>query len=136
MMNDRQCQCANDQTVTDSAAATDEYDLGAAGLDIGAGETVEAWAQVTAAMTAGGTSLVVAIVGDSALPIDGSSVVLYQTMPVLAATLVEGYKFKLGSVPETDLRYLGFYFTASGTFSGGGTLSAGFIHDRPNPDGV
>lgn len=130
MYLDAQCLCSDDQTVTVTAASTNVYDLGAAGIDIGTGEPLLAWAQVTAAMTAGGTSLVVAIVGDSALPIDGSSVVLYQTMPVLAATLVKGYQFKLGTVPETNLRYLGFYYTASGTFSGGGTLSAGFVIDR------
>ena len=130
MISDRQCQVANDQTVTTSAGSTDGYDIGAAGGNIGAGEPIEAWAEVTADMTAGGTSLKVAIVGDTALPIDSSSIVLYVTEIVLAAVLVAGYQFKLGTVPTTDLRYLGIMFTADGTFSGGGTISAGFIKDR------
>lgn len=130
MYLDAQCLCSDDQALGDSAASTNVYDLGAAGIDIGTGEPLIAWAQITGDCETG-DSVVVAVVGDSALPIDGSSVVLYQTMAVALSDLVTGYQFKLGTVPETDLRYLAFYYTCAGTtFDGTSAISAGFVIDR------
>lgn len=62
------------------------------------------------------TSLQVALVTDSVLPIDGSSVVLYETAAIPLVELVAGYKFKIKSIPPLGEgnQYLGLRYTAVG----------------------
>lgn len=132
MLLDKKSMFSDAQVVTITAAATNVIDLGSA-RNIGQGEPLNVHVQVTAAMTAGGTSLDVRLVGDTALPIDGSSVVLASTGAILAATLVAGYEFALRFWPtpaSPAYRYVSIYYVAVGTFSGGGHITAGISGER------
>lgn len=134
MILDAQCLCSDDQAMTTTAPSTNSYDLGAAGINIGEGEPLIAWCQVTGTCVTG-TSIAVSVVedDDSAL---GSPVTLYSTPAIPQASLVAGYRFKLGTVPETSLRYLGFVYTIVGTFDGASAISAGFTHDVQEGENV
>lgn len=121
---------SNDQTVTVTADSTNSIDLGAdgAGIQQLLERPAAVLCQVTADMTAGGTSLRVAIEvdDDSAF---GSATVLVESEVILAATLVAGYQFLIPLPTHISERYMQLRYTADGTFSGGGTISAGLILD-------
>jgi hypothetical protein len=80
-------------------------------------------------------SLQVALVTDSALPIDDSSIVLYETPAVVLADLVAGYKFKLKAVPPGCLEYLGLKFIlVGGTDPDAGQIFAAFTETTQDSD--
>lgn len=119
-----------DLTLTVTADSTNSIDLGADGSGIQ--QLLERPAavlcQITADMTAGGTSLAIAIEvdDDSAF---GSATVISESEVIVAATLVAGYQFLIGIPTHISERYMQLRYTAVGTFSGGGTITAGLIID-------
>lgn len=133
MIIDTQTLFSDDQAITATARSTNAVDQGAvaAKAAIGTPENmIEVLCQVTADFdsSADDGTLVVALAADTALPMDGSSIVLYQTAAIAEATLVAGYVFSLGFVPVNALRYLDLNFTVagSGNFTAG-TITAGLI---------
>lgn len=102
--------------------------------DFGQGENLLLDAIVTEAFT-NITSLQVQLLTDSALPIDASSVILYETAAVLLADLIAGYKFKIKSIPPGCLEYLGLgYKLAGGTNPDAGMIHAAFTPDTDDSD--
>ena len=124
---------SDDQVVTATADSEHLIDLGAddplvqqlveRGLDV--------WVQITKAMTAGGTDLTVVVEVDDDVTF-GSSTIVVQSAAVVAATLIAGYQFLIGTIPaHISERYIQLVYTVGGSnFSGGGTLSAGLVIDR------
>jgi hypothetical protein len=124
------------QSITATARSENVSDLGLpeTGSDIASGaKMVEVWVQVTTDFdsAADDGTLVVALAADTALPMDGSSVVLQQTAAIAEAVLVAGYQFRLAQIPVGSLRYLDLNFTVagSGDFTAG-AVEAGLILDR------
>lgn len=69
---------------------------------------------------ADGTSLTVNVAQDTALPIDGSSVVKVTTGAIPVADLVKGYTREIEFfADDLTAKYWGVYYTASGTFTAG-----------------
>jgi len=126
------CTDMDGQDITATARAAVSIDLGAKGVSKGE-RMVEVICQVIADFDSGADdgTLVVALVTDSALPMDGSSIVLHQTAAILEAVLVAGYQFSLGMVPIGALQYLDLLYTVagSGNFTAG-TIIAGLNLDR------
>lgn len=132
MIMDYQNLFSDSQIVTVTAASTNIVDLGADSALIQ--QMVERGgkilAQVDIAMTAGGTSLSVGVQVDDDVAF-GSATTLHTTAVVLAALLIPGYQFAIdGLPPHISERYMRLYYTADGTFSGGGAISAGIILDK------
>mgnify|MGYP000894090136 CR=1 FL=1 len=131
------------QVVTVTANSTDTIDLGATGApygtlpsgspvgaiarDIGPGRDIDVWCAITAAMTAGGTSLVVTLEVDDNTGFS-SAVEVYRSPTYLAAQLVAGFRLLPDRIPiRTNERYLRAKYTCVGTFSGGGHITCGIV---------
>lgn len=130
MIIDKETMFDEDLVLTITADSTNYIDLGADSSKVQ--QFLERPAvvlcQITKAMTAGGTSLAIAIEvdDDSAF---GSATVLVESEVIAAATLVAGYQFKLAIPAHISERYMQLRYTIVGTFSGGGTISAGLVID-------
>lgn len=129
MFIDYQNLFSDDQAVTVTAASTNIIDLGANESEI---QTlfekglVKVNAQVTTAF-ADGTSLQVGLQTDSAENF-GTVTTLQSTAAIATASLVQGYKFRLDSLPLGIKRYLRLYYTVVGTMSAG-KIHAGLVLD-------
>lgn len=126
MRLDAKSMFSDAQAITATAAATNVIDLGTA-RNIGVGTPVEVLVQVVTTF-ATLTSLTVALVGDTATPIDGSSIVLDDSGAIAAASLVAGYKFNLRYWPtpaSPGYRYIGIYYTVGGSNATAGAITAG-----------
>ena len=119
MILDRENLVSDDQAVTATAASTDVIDLGGANSgDMAPGEPLNLFCQVSEADFAGGTSIAVSVRTDTVANM-ASPTVLFSTPAIPVASLVAGYKFALGSLPEGAERYLDFNYTVVGTMSAG-----------------
>lgn len=136
MLLDAQALFSDDQAITASAASTNYMDLGApktaplapAALvrDIGGSNDMEILIQVTADF-ATLTSLTVAVQTDDNTSFSSATTV-HQTAAIPAASLLEGYKFKISNVPiGTSERYLRLYYTVAGSNATAGTITAGIV---------
>ena len=114
------------QLITDSQASDNIVDWTLSDLEMGAGEPV--WLNVRAeAAFAGGTSVVVALVQDSAAPVDGSSIVIYQT-PAITAVAAGQWIIRMPLPYNVDeQRIMGLYYTVTGTYTLG-SLNAWLDH--------
>lgn len=115
------------QALTDSSAASENIlDWTLSDLEMGAGEPV--WLNVKVSETfVGGTSVVVALVQDSTAPVDGSSIVIYQT-PAITSLTVGQWVMRMPLPYNVDeQQIMGLYYTLTGTYSAG-TLSAWLDH--------
>lgn len=120
-------------TYNSNAEGITPYDLGAGGRDIGPGELVPLFCQVTATAT-GGTSVQVKVVTDDDIDL-GSPTILYSTEAILTAVLVAGYKFNVPAVPRNLIteRYLGMIIISLGVDTTL-TLTGGILWDQQTAD--
>lgn len=130
MYIDKQALFSDDQAITVDAESTNFIDLGDDASEIQAivekGD-IDVLVQVTTALT-GGTSLAVRLdTSDSST--FSTSTTLLQTAAIAAASLVEGYQFRLGKLPIGTLRYIRTYYDVVGTFSAG-AVTAALVLDR------
>lgn len=137
---DKHATLSDDQAVTTTDYSTGSYDLWNGNTsaptipgygtatptnDPGRGVDVEIEAQVTEAF-ANGTSIVCAVI-TSANENLTSETVLHQTAAIATATLIAGYKFRLGTIPVgVAQRYLGLKYTVVGTMNAG-KITAGIV---------
>lgn len=122
---DKQNYYSEDQAITTTAVSTNAIDHGLAG--IGEGEGLELIAQVTADF-AGGTSIAVSLQTDSDENF-GTVETVFTTAAIATASLVAGYKFKVGTLPAGLSRHTRLNYTVVGTMTAG-TLSAWVGVDR------
>ena len=128
MILDNENLLSNDQAVTVTAASEDVLDLGGANAgDMSPGEPLELFCQVSEEDFAGGTSIAVAVQCDDNAAFS-SATTLFTTAAIATASLVQGYKFALGSLPEGCERYLRFNYTVVGTMTAG-KLTGGIVPD-------
>ena len=119
---DAMFELSDDQDISQavgSVASTNIIDFQAAGLEMGAGEPVylnvrigtEAVAEVEGATT-GACTLVVALVSDTVAPIDGSSIVKYQTAALAETALTAGaWVLRMALPVDVDAnRIVGLYY--------------------------
>ena len=119
---------------TTDTSVYSENDLRVGPGDFGQGEDLLLDVIVTEAFD-NVTSVQVALVTDSVLPIDDSSVVLYETAAIPVASLIAGYKFKIKSVPPGCDNYLGLKFNlVGGTDPSTGKIFAGFTDVTQDSD--
>lgn len=134
---DNQNTFSNDQDLAGETTGTAVYsthNLQVGPGDYGQGENILLDVIVTEDFT-NIVSLQVALVTDSALPIDASSVVLYETPAILLADLVAGYKFAMKGIPPGCLKHLALKFTlAGGTDPDAGMIDAGLTPDTQDSD--
>jgi len=148
-MMDAETIVANQQSLVASAGAIlseFSYDLGAAGTpaaafqavgsiihDLGRGNGLQAWAQVTTAFASSGnlvTCKCALVMADDAA-LTSNLTVLSETPAIACATLVAGYQFRLGTVPPgITKRYLGYRFTTATEDATAGVVMAGFLVGR------
>jgi len=125
---DKETKFCNDQDLAGESTDSNVYsenDLRVGPGDFGKGEGILLDVVVTEDFT-NIVSLQAALVTDSALPIDDSSIVLYETPAIALADLVAGYKFALKAIPPGCLEYLGLKFVlAGGTDPDAGKIDAG-----------
>lgn len=125
MYIDKQYMFSNDQAITVTADSESIIDLGL--TEIGEGEPIEILARVALALT-GGTSLQVSVVTSASSTFNGSTTIL-TTAAIAEASLVAGYDFKVGRLPDDALQYIKLVYTVVGTFSAG-AMVAGLVLDR------
>lgn len=116
-MIDAKLLLSDNQALTATAEATNVIDLGAAqDPGVGEGTPVRVVFLVGTELdsAAEGASLVIAVVDDTATPIDGSSTVIVESEAIPEASLVAGYRKELVIPAEAHGRYLGVYYTVSG----------------------
>jgi len=126
MILDKENLLSDDQAVTTTAASTNVLDLEGSGLgDMSPGEALDLMCQVSNADFAGGTSIAVAVqtATDDAFT---SPITLFTTAAIVTASLIQGYKFALGKLPEGASRYLRFNYVVVGTMTAG-NLTGGIV---------
>ena len=116
------------QALTATAASEDILDVTLSDLELGAGESL--WLNVRVGVeldsSADGASLTVALVTDTAAPIDGSSIVKFQTAAIEEASLTAGAWILRVPLPvdiDAD-RIIGLYYTVSGENFTSGSIYA------------
>jgi hypothetical protein len=117
------------QSVITSAASEDTLDMQAADLEMGAGTPLYLNIKVGTTAYTGGTSVTFALVNDSDNTIDGSSTVIWQSPAIVVASLTANAWVKRMALPvdfDSD-RYIGLYYTVSGSPSAG-TIRAWIDH--------
>jgi len=125
---------SDDQVITTTAASTNVIDKGAPqtpvrgaapiNVDWGKGRPVPVEIMVTADF-AGGTSIQVDLEVDDDVGF-GTPNVVWSSEVIPLASLVQGYRFNVGHLPErTDERYARLNYVVVGTMSGGGAITAG-----------
>ena len=122
---DAKLELSDNQAITATAAAENVINFGDSDLEIGTGTPLYLNVVVGTAFdsAADDGTLTVALVNDSAVPIDGSSVVVYQTPAIAEATLVAGHKILRMPLPANvdEQQYVGLYYTVAGS----GNFTAG-----------
>lgn len=133
------------QAVVGALLSDGAYDLGAAGTppsafqavgniihDVGRGFQLHAFAQITETVTAtGGLTCQCALVMADNAALTSNLTVLSETPAIGKAALVQGYQFRIGSVPQgVTKRYLGFRFTTATDVALTGKVFAGFTVGR------
>jgi len=116
---DAMFELSSTQVLTDSSAAsTNIIDWTAADLEMGAGEPI--WLNVQVAATfGGGTSVTVALVQDAAAPVDGSSIVIYQTPAITSLTAGQWIMRMPLPYNVDEQQIMGLYYTVAGTYTKG-----------------
>ena len=125
-----------------SAASTNILDMTLENLEMGAGQPFWLNVEVGTAF-AGGTSVVVALVYDTAAPVDGSSIVTLQTraIPLTSTTApsldTAGEKLLRVPLPYNfdEESIVGLYYTVVGTFTSG-TINAWLDNGPASSHGV
>lgn len=122
---DAMFELSDDQVITDSdAASTNIIDLTLSDLEMGAGQPY--WLNIRVGTAfAGGTSIVFSLRHDSVAPIDGSSIVIWQSAAIVTATLVAGHWVMRMPLPYNvdEGRIIGLFYDVTGTMSAG-TINA------------
>lgn len=120
-----------------SVASTNILDFQDDDLNMGAGTPLYLNVAMEAALdsSGGAATLVIAVCNDSVAPIDGSSIVLYQTKAFTEAEAVAGAKLIRMALPVNcdDGRILGIYYTIGGETATAGTVNA-WIDNGPQSD--
>ena len=132
-MLDGLCVFSDDQAITASAASTNYIKI----MEfLGRGEPVEILVRVTVDF-ATLTSLKVGVQTDTANTF-GSPTTVAETAAIAAASLVEGYEFKLRFLPNVEEEYLRLYFTVAGDSATAGKVFAAVVvgGDHPLKDGL
>jgi len=130
MILDKQNLFSEDQAVTVTAASTNVIDLGndhARVQALNEKGRIDILCQVTTAF-ASGTSIDVAFQSDDDVAF-GSPTTLRTTGAIATATLVAGYQFKIGTVPQINEQYLRLVYSVVGTMSAGNVM-AGLVLDN------
>lgn len=130
MIMDKQNLFSDAQALTTSAASTNVIDMGADDAKVQAfvEKGGEIMCQVGVALESG-TSVKVGVQVDDAVGF-GTAVTLLETAVILTATLVAGYRFRLGKIPaHLSKRYMRLYYTIDGTFDAG-SIDAGIVIDQ------
>ena len=142
MLMDLQEVMSDDQSLAinvGTALSTKSRDLGVAGTDalgntvlkdFGSGNPIEAFVQITGALTSATNTATLAVelisADDAGLTSNVTS--LLKSAAIAQATCIPGYLFRLGDVPHrVAQRYLGFRYTIAGENGTGGTVRAGFV---------
>ena len=130
MIIDKQALFSEDQAITTTANSTNIIDLGNDSSKVQAlnekGD-IELFVQVTTAFT-GGTSIDAVLKSDDDVAF-GSPLTIKSTGAVVIASLVQGYQFKLGTLPRINEQYLRMTYTVVGSPSAG-KIFAGLILGR------
>jgi len=127
MIIDKQNLFSEDQALTATANSTNVIDLGndhARNQALNEKGLLEIMCRVTTAF-AGGTSLKAGLYKDDAVGM-GTQALVIESAVVITASLVAGYRFTLGKLPEIDKQYLRMTYTIVGTMSAG-KVTAGLI---------
>jgi hypothetical protein len=122
---------SDEQAITGDAISENILDMGPG--DVGPGEPLDIVAWVTEDFTLL-TSLKIILETHTTEDFSSTRTVLYQTGEVLLADLVEGYEFKLSTLPEGCLRYLALRYDVTGTNPDAGAISARLALDRQAND--
>lgn len=141
MLFDLQTLLSDKQSIAQVAGnylSTNTIDLGVAGTpvlggtvasDIGRGLPVAVVAQITTAVTSAGAATVQAqlVTADDAA-LSTNLTVIAQTDAIAKASLVPGYKFRLGTVPPgITQRYLGVRYVIGAATTTAGNVTAGLV---------
>ena len=128
MYTDKQLEFSSEQAVTATAASTNNIDLGAA-RDVGVSEGLHVFVNVDeAAVSAGASTLVVALEVDSD-PAFGSAKVVATTAAIPKATLVAGHSFYLPVPVGADERYMRLNYTVGTANLTAGKFTASIVKD-------
>jgi hypothetical protein len=115
---------SDNQTITNAdVAATNVLDMQAANLEMGAGTPIYLNVRVGTAF-AGGTNITVNLVSETDATIDGSSIITLTSQAFTTATtpsLAAGQWLLRVPLPVNfdENRYVGVYYTRTGTFTAG-----------------
>lgn len=86
--------------------------------------------QVTTTFTSGGAAtLQVNLISDDAAAL-GSPTILHSTPAIALATLVAGYRFRIGIPPRIAEQYLGIQYVIGTATTTAGNVTAGLLFDR------
>jgi hypothetical protein len=119
------------QAITASAASTNVFDAGEAGVNLAA-DDLELFISVETAFNTL-TGLTVAFEGCDTSDFSTDTVYTYAASPeVLLTNLVAGYEILRIKVPYTANRYYRTYYTVTGTDPTEGAVTAGFTLARQN----
>jgi hypothetical protein len=133
----RFCEDLDLDAETGTILATSQIDLGAAGVDIGAGRQMYVHAVVTEAFTDGGdaATLDIRVVSDDSASIHATTSTVHVTSGAMlkaALTLGKHLVLALPQVGNTYERYLGINFvTATAGFDAG--MITAWLSDDPTP---
>lgn len=130
---DAMFELSDGQTVTTTTASENIFDLVVENIELGGGEPL--WLNVRVgetAFTTGGDNdgtLTVALVYDTAAPVDGSSTVIYQTRAIPEASLTAGAWVLRMPLPANvdEESIVGLYYTTANTITAG-TINAWIDH--------
>lgn len=139
MIFDAQNTFSDQQAVTATAVSANTIDLGVPGTlpwrggtfhnDLGRGEDVEISVTCTQTFLTC-TSVQVQLVTSASADLS-SPTVIDQTDAILVASLVAGYKWRLGKVPPgITQRYLGLKYVVAGSAATAGKITAGLVLDK------
>lgn len=124
MIFDSTNKFSTDQAIVATAASTNVIDLGVTGRNIGIGESVPVYIEVTEDFN-NLTSLQVTLQTDDSEDFSGAVNVI-QTAPILLASLVSGYVFNLNILTAgIEGRYMRLNYTVAGTAPTTGQITAG-----------
>lgn len=147
-MMDNECIVSNSQSAIQAAVGAllsdFSYDTGVAGTppaavqaigsifhDLGRGGALQAFAEVNTTITGAGLTMQCALVMADNAVLSTNLTVLSETPAIAVATLVAGYQFAIGAIPQgISRRFLGFRYTTAVAVATAGTLFAGFLVGR------
>ena len=120
------------QALTATAASEDILDWTDSDLEMGAGEPL--WLNVRVGVeldsSADGATLTIALCHDSVAPIDGSSIVIFQTAAIAEASCTAGASLLRMPLPVNvdEGQILGLYYTVAGENFTSGSIYAWIDH--------